>query len=298
MSRRPHLRLPPIPLLVFSAASIQGGAALAKELFPALGPTGTSGVRLAFASLILLAVFRPRLRGLGGAAWKALIPYGVSLGFMNLTFYEALARIPLGLAVTLEFVGPLGVAVFGSRRAIDFLWVLLAAAGIVLLAPLPGSAGELDPLGVTLALVAGACWGAYIIAGGKVSRLLPTGDAISAGMLIATAVVLPFGLATGAASKMTPGLVGLGLVVALLSSALPYTIEMLALRSLPGRTFGILMSIEPVMATLMGMIFLGELLFPTQWIAVACVSLASLGSSLSVSDRGSGENRDSAISPG
>ncbi|AKU90814.1 EamA family transporter [Vulgatibacter incomptus] len=279
MSRKP-LPIPPIPLLLISAASVQGGAALAKELFPALGPAGASGLRLLFASVVLLAVFRPALWRLGRAGWKAVIPYGLALGGMNLTFYEALNRIPLGLAVTLEFVGPLGVALFGSRRATDFLWAALAGVGIVLIAPWQATEGSLDPVGVALALVAGGCWAVYIVAGGRLSRLLSEGESVTAGMLVATAVVLPFALAGGTVARMTPGIAGLGLVVAILSSALPYSLEMFALKALPSRTFGILMSLEPLIATLVGLVFLGEQLEPQHWIAMACISGASAGAAL------------------
>ncbi len=271
------LRLPPIPALLISAVSIQGGAALAKELFPALGPAGASGLRLALASAVLLAVFRPRLGHLRWAEWKLVLPYGVALGGMNLTFYESIARIPLGLAVTLEFVGPLGVAVFASRRPLDFLWVLIAGAGIVLIAPWGGREGALDLLGMALALFAGACWGGYILAGSRLSRQIPQGASVTAGMLVATAVVIPFALVDGLLIRLSPGLLGLGLVVAILSSALPYSLEMVALRALPSRTFGILMSLEPVVATLAGFVLLAEELRPEHWLAVACVCVASAG---------------------
>jgi len=281
MKSTSRLRIPPIPLLLLSAMSVQGGAALAKQLFPALGASGTSGLRLAFAALLLVAIFRPRLRGIGEAQWKALLPYGVALGTMNLTFYEALARIPLGLAVSLEFVGPLGVAIFGSRRPLDLLWALLAGAGIVLITPWAGVGEAVDPLGVVLALAAGACWAAYIVTGKKLSGVLPAGQSVSVGMLIAAAVVLPFALADGVVGRVTPALLGFGLGVAVLSSAIPYTVEMFALKALPERAFSVLMSMEPIVATLVGLIFLGELLAPAHWLAVALVSIASVGTGLS-----------------
>lgn len=273
-------RVPAIPLLVVAIASVQGGASLAKELFPGLGPSGASGVRLVFASLALLVAFRPRLWRYGAREWKAIVPYGIALGGMNLSFYEALARIPLGLAVTLEFVGPLGVALFGSRRPADFAWVLLAGTGIALIAPWEGTATALDPWGVALALFAGGCWAGYILAGGRVSRVLTEGESVTAGMIVATLVVLPFALADGVLARSTPSLLGLGAVVALLSSALPYTLEMFALKALPSRTFGILMSLEPAVAALAGLVFLHERLDPPQWLAVVCVCAASAGAAL------------------
>ncbi|HUR94551.1 MAG TPA: EamA family transporter, partial [Gemmatimonadales bacterium] len=161
--------IPPIPAAVLAMISVQGGAALAKGLFPALGPAGTVGLRIGLSALILLAAFRPRLTRLTAAQWRAIIPYGVVLGMMNMLFYFSLARIPLGLAVTVEFGGPLAVAVFGSRKAVDLLWVVLAGAGIALITPWSGSGG-VDPVGVLLAAGAGACWAAYILLGGRVSR--------------------------------------------------------------------------------------------------------------------------------
>jgi inner membrane transporter RhtA len=277
---RRGLTLPPIPAVLLAMVSIQGGAALAKGLFPALGAAVTAGVRLTLAALMLLAVFRPPLARFSRAQWAAVIPYGVALGAMNLTFYLAIARIPLGLGVTLEFVGPLVLAVAGSRRLLDFLWVVVAAVGIVLLTPWSGKSGALDMTGVLLALFAGACWAAYILLGGRLSRLLPEGQGVAVGMVFATFTVLPFVLTHGSAARFTPALLLAGLGVALLSSALPYTLEMVALRALPSRTFGILMSLEPAVGTLMGLVFLGERLTPLQWLAVALVSAASAGSTL------------------
>jgi inner membrane transporter RhtA len=270
--------IPPLPAVLGAVVSVQGGAALAKHLFPVLGPTGTVGLRIGLSALVLLIAFRPPLRKLTAAQWRAIVPYGVVLGGMNLVFYLALSRIPLGLAVTLEFVGPLGVAIFGSRRAIDLAWVALAATGIALIAPHRG--GNVDPVGVLLALGAGAFWGAYILIGGRVSRRVPGGMAVAAGMLIAAVVVLPISVATEGFAQLNAGRALAGLGVALLSSAIPYTLEMSALNALPARTFGILMSLEPAFAALAGRIFLGEILSPAQWLAVGLVIAASTGSTL------------------
>ncbi|WP_224240191.1 EamA family transporter [Hyalangium gracile] len=279
-SVRPPWTLPPIPAVVLAVVSVQGGAAFAKDLFPALGAAGTAGMRIGLSALLLLAVFRPSLGRFTGAQWRAVIPYGVVLGAMNLTFYMALQRIPLGLAVTLEFVGPLALAVSGSRRALDFLWAVLAAAGISLIAPWQGEASALDLLGVVLALVAGGCWAAYIVLGGRVSRVLPGGQSVATGMLFASLTVLPFSFAEGLASRLTLPLFAGGLAVALLSSAVPFTLEMMALRVLPSRTFGILMSLEPAAAALSGLVFLREQLTVTQWLALVLVSAASAGTAL------------------
>ena len=266
-------------------------AALAKGLFPALGATGTVGLRVGISAVILLAAFRPRLRGVTAAQWRLLLPYGVVLGVMNLVFYLSLARIPLGLAVTLEFIGPLGVAVFGSRRAVDIAWVVLAAGGIALIGPWAG--GGADTLGVLLALGAGACWAAYILLGGGVSRTIPGGTPVALGMTIAAFVAVPPAVATGAFTRLTPGLFAAAIGVALLSSAIPYTLEMIALKELPARTFGILMSLEPAVAALAGLVFLREVLSPRQWVAVALVIAASTGSALtSRRAMGEGESGD------
>ncbi len=276
--RKPIPPVPPIPAILGSIVSVQGGAALAKGLFPALGATGTVGLRVGISAVILLAVFRPRLRGATARQWRAVIPYGVVLGVMNVSFYLALSRIPLGLAVTVEFIGPLGVAVFGSRRAVDVAWVVLAAAGIALIAPWAG--GRADALGVLLALAAGACWAAYILLGGRVSRMIPGAAAVAMGMMIAAFVAVPAALATGGLARLTPGLFAAGIGVALLSSAIPYTLEMSALKALPARTFGILMSLEPAVAALAGLVFLHEVLSPRQGLAVFLVIAASAGSTL------------------
>ena len=274
----PRSSIPPLPAVLGAVVSVQGGAALAKHLFPVLGPTGTVGLRIGLSALLLLVAFRPSLRRLTAGQWRVIVPYGVVLGGMNLVFYLALARIPLGLAVTLEFIGPLAVAVFGSRRAIDLAWVVLAATGLSLIAPWRG--GNADPVGVLLALGAGAFWAAYILIGGRVSRRVPGGAAVATGMLVAAVVVLPISVVTGGFSQLTPGRTLAGLGVALLSSAIPYTLEMSALNALPARTFGILMSLEPAFAALAGRIFLGEILSPAQWLAVALVIAASTGSTL------------------
>ncbi len=277
---RPPRTLPPIPAVLLAVVSVQGGAAFAKELFPVLGSAGTAGMRIGLSALLLLAVFRPPLARLTRAQWVAVIPYGVVLGAMNLSFYKALERIPLGLGVTLEFVGPLALAVFGSRRALDFLWVVLAAVGIALIAPWHGGVGALDPLGVLLALFAGACWAAYIVLGGRVSRVFPGGQSVATGMLFGALAVLPFSFAEGLAARLTPPLFAAALAVALLSSAIPYTLEMMALRVLSSRTFGILMSLEPAIAAVAGLVFLREHLSVTQWLALVFVSAASAGAVL------------------
>jgi inner membrane transporter RhtA len=278
MTQTKRAPLRPIRAIVGAIVSVQGGAALAKGLFPALGALGTVGLRVGISAVVLLAAFRPRLRRASAAQWRAVIPYGVVLGVMNIVFYLALSRIPLGLAVTVEFIGPLGLAVFGSRRAVDVAWVVLAATGIALIAPWAG--GKADALGVLLALAAGACWAAYILLGGRVSRMIPGGAAVATGMAIATFIAIPAAVVTGGFARLTPALFVAGIGVALLSSAIPYTLEMVALKELPARTFGILMSLEPAVAALAGLIFLHEVLTARQWLAVVLVIAASAGSTL------------------
>ena len=271
--------LPPIPALLLSMLSIQGGAAFAKTLFPTLGAAGTTALRVTLAAALLHLIFRPSLRALSREAWRAVLPYGAALGVMNLTFYLSLTRLPLGLAVTLEFVGPLVLALVLSRRLQDLLWVGLAALGIVLIAP-RGGADHLDPLGAVLALTAGALWALYILAGGAVARRVPGVTGVVAGVTVAAAVTLPFGLVEAGTDMLAPSALLMGLLVAVFSSALPYSLEMAALRALPARVFGVLMSLEPALAALSGWLFLHEHLTLTQTLAMGSVIAASAGISL------------------
>jgi inner membrane transporter RhtA len=276
-SKRPVL--PPLPAVLVAIVSVQGGAGLAKGLFPALGPSGTVGLRIGISAAILFAAFRPKLHRLTAAQWRVIVPYGAVLGGMNLVFYHALARIPLGLAVTVEFIGPLSVAVFGSRKLIDVVWVVLAGAGIALIAPWTAGS-SIDPLGLAMAFAAGVCWALYIVIGQRLSHLLGGGAAVSVGLLVAAVAVLPIAVAGGGFDHLTVGRFAAGVGVALLSSAIPYTLEMIALKEIPARTFGILMSLEPAVAALVGLAFLHEVLSASQWIAIVLVIAASAGSTL------------------
>lgn len=273
-----QINIPPIPAVLLAIISVQCGAAIAKTLFPTIGAAGTASLRIGISALILFAVYRPNLKKITAQQWKIVIPYGLSLGAMNLIFYMAIERIPIGLAVTLEFIGPLLVAVLGSKRLIDYCWILLAGAGIVLIAP--WSNDRIDSLGVIFALIAGALWGAYIILGGKISKIMNDGDAVTTGMLFASLLILPFGFYENGLSNLTPQLLGLGTALALLSSAIPFTLEMKALGQLPARTFSILMSLEPAAASLCGLIFLQEHLNFYEILAVLFVIIASVGSTL------------------
>jgi inner membrane transporter RhtA len=270
--------IPPVPAVLLAIISVQCGAAIAKSLFPAIGAAGTASIRIGVSALILLLAYRPNLKSITREQWKIVAPYGLSLGAMNLIFYLAIERIPIGLAVTLEFIGPLLVAIIGSKRLIDYCWILLAAAGIVLIAP--WSNERIDPLGVLFALIAGGLWAAYIVLGGKISRIMNDGQAVSTGMLFAAILILPFGFYENGLANLTPKLFGMGVALALLSSAIPFTLEMKALGQLPPRTFSILMSLEPAAASICAFIFLQENLSFYEILAVVCVVVASAGSTL------------------
>lgn len=273
-----EINLPPVPAVLLAIISVQCGAAIAKTLFPTLGAAGTASLRIGISALILLLAYRPNFKTITSEQWKIVIPYGLCLGAMNLIFYLAIERIPIGLAVTLEFVGPLLLAIIGSKRLIDYCWVLLAAIGILLIAPWTNE--RIDSLGVFFALLAGALWATYIVLGGKVSKIMNDGQAVSTGMLFAALLILPFGFFEDGFSNLTPKLFGMGIALALLSSAIPFTLEMKALGQLPPRTFSILMSLEPAAASICAFIFLQENLSLYEILAVVCVIIASAGSTL------------------
>jgi inner membrane transporter RhtA len=271
---------PPAPLLVlFAIASVQSGSAIAKTLFDEVGPAGTVAVRIGLAAVVLLALWRPSLRGRAREDLVAVGVFGVVFAGMNLSFYEALDRIPLGIAVTLEFTGPLAVAVFGSRRPLDLIWVVLAASGIVLLAEGGGGA---ELVGILLALLAGAFWGCYILTSVRVGRAFPGASGLALAMALAALIVLPIGIAGAGTRLIGVHVLVAGLGIALLSSAIPYSLELEALRRLPAHVFGILMSLEPAMAALAGFVILGEGLGARQVVAIGLVAAASAGASLGV----------------
>lgn len=275
MKETARTTLPPLPAVLLSIVSVQAGAALAKGLFPLLGAATTTSLRIGLSVLVLLVVVRPRLGRLQPAQWRAVVPYGLSLGLMNLLFYSALARVPLGLAVTVEFIGPLALALAGARRWVDVVWAVLAGAGICLIAPWNGQGVDLWGLG--LALAAGGCWAAYIVLSRRTAAVLPGQQGVAIGMLVALVPVLPFGVASGGLLLLTPYLLLLGALLALFSSVLPFSLELHALKTMPTRTFSILMSLEPVAAALSGWLLLHEQLTTGQWLAVACIVAASVG---------------------
>jgi len=267
------VRIPPIALVLVGIVSVQVGSALAKQLFSAVGSFGAVTLRLCFAAAVLLAWWRPSL-AMGRRAWMVVLAYGLILGAMNLCFYLALARIPLGIAVTIEFLGPLAVAIGGSRRWLDAFWALLAGVGVFLLME---GRGDLNLAGFLFALAAGTCWGLYILLGAALGRYTTGGNGLAVGMGAAALVALPFGVAEGGAALIQPWVLAAGFGVALLSSVIPYSVELEALRKMPPRVFGILMSLEPAMAALAGLVVLRETLNWPQWTAVLCVVAASAG---------------------
>ena len=269
----------PVAALVASMASLTAGASFAKQLFAPLGAAGTTTLRVGFAAVLLLAFWRPwRIRWSLQALRSAAL-FGLVLGAMNLCFYLALRTVPLGVAIALEFSGPLAVAVAGSRRLVDFVWIALAAAGVGLLLPLWQFSAGLDAVGVGFALAAGVLWAGYILLGRRAARIHP-GPTLALALTAATALVLPFGVAEAGAALAQPHLLAAGLLLAALSSALPYTLEMFALARLPSQTFGILLSLEPALGALSGLLFLGERLSGVQLIAIGCVIAASAGTTL------------------
>ena len=266
--------------LITAMITLQYGSSLAKNLFSLSGVAGATGLRLIFASLCLLLFLRPWKLPFKKSYVIPLLCYGLALGFMNLTFYFSLARIPLGIAVALEFTGPLLLAVILSKNKWDYLWVLFAAIGIFFLLP-DGKSGTLDLWGIIFALMAGACWALYIIFGKRLSDKLPTKIGISYGMSVAALVVLPFSLTLNLKQVLHPQVLLPGLMVGIFASAIPYALELRAMKNLSQKSFSILMSLEPAVATMIGVIFLGEFLSWTQISAIVLISIASLGTSIS-----------------
>lgn len=267
--------LGPVGLVLAGGISVQFGGALAVTLMPRAGALGVVTLRLLAAAVVLLLVCRPRLRGHSRADWGTVVVFGITMGAMNGLFYEAVARIPLGPAVTLEVLGPLALSVLASRRLINALWAGLALGGVFLLGG--GGFSDLDPVGVAFALGAGAMWAAYIVFSARTGRRFPQADGLALAMAVAALLFLPLGIAEAGSRLLDPTTVALGSAVALLSSVLPYTLELLALRRLPASTFAILMSLEPAIAATAGFLILGQALSVMEAAAIALVIAASIG---------------------
>jgi inner membrane transporter RhtA len=279
LSRRMPTLLP-IALLLTAMASVQMGASIAKTMFPLGGPVGMVAVRIALGTLVLCLLTPPWRARITAANWPPLAVYGITLGVMNLFYYLALSRIPLGITVAIEFTGPLAVAVVSSRRLLDFCWIVLAAAGLILLSPGTPSGVGIDPLGALFALVAGAAWALYIVYGQRAGAIHGI-HSVALGSLISALIVIPLGLADRGTALFCSAILLPGLAIGILSTALPYTLEMYALTRMPARTFGIFMSIEPAFGALIGVVYLHEWLTAAQWTAIALVIVASIGATAS-----------------
>ncbi|MCH8613082.1 EamA family transporter [Arsenicicoccus dermatophilus] len=270
-------RATPLLLVVTSIVSVQLGGALAATLVPVLGALPTVALRLGLGAAVLLLGTRPQVRGHDRAGWLAVVAFGVALALMNSTFYACLARLPIGVAVTIEFLGPLALAGALSRRLVDALSVVAALVGVVLVSgAVTAPWAELDHLGIGLALAAGACWAAYILCSRQVGRNFPAVDGLTLAMLVAATLVLPLGLAQADPAALTPGRWGAALGIALLSSVIPYSLELLALRDLDARVFGVLLSLEPAAAATAGLLVLGQRLDRLQISGMALVVAASV----------------------
>ncbi|MFI8322795.1 EamA family transporter [Streptomyces sp. NPDC085529] len=274
-SPRTAARFGPVALVVAGGLSVQFGSAIAVLLMPRAGALGVVTLRLVLAALVLLLVCRPKVRGYGRADWGTVVGFGIALAGMNMLFYQSVDRIPLGAAVTLEVLGPLILSVVASRRLVNLLWAGLALGGVALLSG--GGFERLDPLGAGFALAAGAMWAAYIVFSARTGRRFPQADGLALAMAFGAVLSLPFGVASAGDALLVPSTIGLGLGIALLSSVLPYTLEMLALRRLPAPTFAILMSLEPAIAAAAGFFILHQALSATDALAIAFVIGASIG---------------------
>lgn len=280
----PLARALPYLALACSIVSFCFGTSFAKQLFPTVGAPGTAAYRVGMSALVLLIVFRPWRHPLNRADLVATMRYGAVLGLMNLSFYMALRTIPLGLAIAIEFLGPLTVSLLHSRRLAHFASVGLAAAGLALLLPLQGASRALDPVGVAFALAAGLFWGLYIVFGKRTGHL-PGGQAVALGMMTAAMIVVPIGIHAAGTALLAPSLIAAGLVAAIFSSSIPYSLEIVALRHIPESRFGVLVSVEPAAGALAGGLLLGERLSALQWLAIGLVVTASIGSVLAAEKR-------------
>ncbi|MEE1755732.1 EamA family transporter [Streptomyces sp. SP18CS02] len=267
--------LGPVALVVAGGLSVQFGSAVAVLLMPRAGALGVVTLRLLLAAAVLLVVCRPKLRGHSRADWGTVVAFGIAMAGMNILFYQAASRIPLGAAVTLEVLGPLALSVIASRRLVNVVWAGLALCGVVMLSG--GGFDRLDPLGAVFALSAGVMWATYIVFSARTGRRFPQADGLALAMVVGAVVSLPLGVVEAGSKLLVPSTVGLGLAVALMSSVLPYTLELLALRRLPAPTFAVLMSLEPAIAAGAGFLVLHQALSLVDALAIALVIAASMG---------------------
>ncbi len=265
-----------------SVTALGIGTSFAKQLFPQVGSLGTTALRVGFSALLLLLIWRPWRWPLSAVDAKSLLRYGMALGCMNLMFYQSLQTIPFGVAVAIEFSGPLAVAMWSSRKPVDFVWVALAVLGLGLLLPLGHDVSSLDPTGVAFALGAAVCWAAYIVFGKRLGHL-HAGHSVALGLSLAALTVVPFGVWHAGSALLDPHILVFGLGVAAVSSAIPISLEMVALKRLPQEAFGIMTSLEPAVAALLGLLMLGEHLSALQWLAIVLVMCAAAGSSVTAS---------------
>lgn len=277
--RKSSLALSPVWLVLAGILSVQFGAGIAKSIFDEVSPTALVFLRLATSAVVMVLIARPLLRGRTRQDWYVVLAFGASLGVMNWSFYQAFARIPLGIAVTLEFLGPLSLAVLGSRRARDLVWVLLAGIGVAVLGWSGGASLNLP--GVLFALLAGACWASYILLSASTGRRWPGFDGLAVASVVAALLLVPGAIGTGGGDLLDPRILLVGAAVGLLSSVIPYSFELVALRTLRPSVFSILMSLEPAAAALAAMLILSEFLTLQQWLAMACVVIASVGATRS-----------------
>lgn len=278
---QPLSLIPPPLQVVFAILSIQLGAAFAINLFSIFGPVGTVFFRLIISAFLLCLFIRPKFNENTAKHTKLLVLYGIALGLMNWCFYESIARIPLGIAVAIEFMGPLLVAVYSSRRGLDFLWIVVAFMGVLMLAPRFGT--DLDPVGVGYAVLAGIGWGGFVILSKKVNQALPGSDGLAIGMAIASFFILPFAIGNIAPVFTNPVLIGNLVALAILSTTIPFYLEFSALKQLTPQAYGVLITLEPAVAAIIGVVALGDILGFEGIVAVACVTVAAIGSTLTQS---------------
>lgn len=274
--------LPDWALVPIAIVSVQFGAAVAKGLFNTAGPGGVVFLRTLLAGVLFMVVWRPRVRGHSRKAYGYMLAYGATIAVMMLAFYAAIDLIPLGITVAIAFAGPLVVAVLGSRKPIDFVWIALATGGILLLSPITST--DLNPMGMVLALLSSASWAVYILLTKRINRLFDGNTALALAMCVAAVVALPFGINGAAAVLLDPALLLLSLIVALLSSAIPFWLEFVALKTLSSRAFGLLVSLEPVVAALIGFVVLRETLGGNEMIGIALVTIAAVATTRTASE--------------